>query len=87
LSASIANASWGTLISQLKYKCAWYGKKLIIIDPKNTIGIVHECKQKNNEFNSFSQSEGLAAREWTCPICHPHLERDVNGAKNILAKE
>uniref|UniRef100_UPI0022E2CD38 transposase n=1 Tax=Ligilactobacillus ruminis TaxID=1623 RepID=UPI0022E2CD38 len=25
LSASIANASWGTLISQLKYKCAWYG--------------------------------------------------------------
>ncbi|WP_143455515.1 RNA-guided endonuclease InsQ/TnpB family protein, partial [Ligilactobacillus ruminis] len=86
LSASIANASWGTLISQLKYKCAWYGKKLIIIDPKNTSRICHECKQKNHEFDSLSQSEWLAAREWDCPNCHAHLDRDVNAAKNILAK-
>ena len=86
LSASIANASWGTLISQLKYKCAWYGKRLIIIDPKNTSRICHECKQKNHEFDSFSQSEWLAAREWDCPNCHAHLDRDVNAAKNILAK-
>ena len=86
LSASIANASWGTLISQLKYKCAWYGKKLIIIDPKNTSRICHECKQKNHEFDSLSQSEWLAAREWDCPNCHAHLDRDVNAAKNVLAK-
>ena len=86
LSASIANASWGILISQLKYKCAWYGKQLIIIDPKNTSRICHECKQKNHEFDSLSQSEWLAAREWDCPNCHAHLDRDVNAAKNILAK-
>ena len=86
LSASIANASWGTLINQLKYKCAWYGKRLIIIDPKNTSRICHECKQKNHEFDSLSQSEWLAAREWDCPNCHAHLDRDVNAAKNILAK-
>ncbi|TGJ58912.1 transposase, partial [Ligilactobacillus ruminis] len=77
---------WGTLISQLKYKCAWYGKRLIIIDPKNTSRICHECKQKNHEFDSLSQSEWLAAREWDCPNCHAHLDRDVNAAKNILAK-
>ena len=76
----------GTLISQLKYKCAWYGKQLIIIDPKNTSRICHECKQKNHEFDSLSQSEWLAAREWDCPNCHAHLDRDVNAAKNILAK-
>lgn len=86
LSASIANAAWGTLVSQLKYKCTWYGKQLIIVDPKNTSRICHECKQKNHEFDNLTQNEWLNTREWDCPNCHAHLDRDVNAAKNILAK-
>ena len=86
LSASIANAAWGTLVSQLKYKCAWYGKQLIIVDPKNTSRICHECKQKNHEFDNLTQNEWLNTREWDCPNYHTHLDRDVNAAKNILAR-
>lgn len=86
LSASIANASWSTLVSQLKYKCEWYGKQLIIVDPKNTSRICYNCKQKNNEFDTLTQSEWLNTREWNCPNCHAHLDRDVNAAKNILVK-
>ena len=86
LSASIANASWGILVSQLKYKCAWYGKQLIIVDPKNTSRVCHECKQKNHEFDNLTQNEWLNTREWTCPNCHAHLDRDINASKNILAK-
>lgn len=86
LSASIANASWGTLVSQLKYKCEWYGKQLIIVDPKNTSRICHKCKQKNHEFDNLTQNEWLNTREWDCPNCNSHLDRDVNAAKNILAR-
>lgn len=86
LSASIANASWGTLVNQLKYKCEWYGKQLIIVDPKNTSRICHKCKQKNHEFDNLTQNEWLNIREWDCPNCNAHLDRDVNAAKNILAR-
>ena len=86
LSASIANAAWGILVSQLKYKCAWYGKQLVIVDPKNTSRVCHECKQKNHEFDNLTQNEWLNIREWDCPNCYAHLDRDVNAAKNILAR-
>ena len=35
------------------------------------------CNQKN-------ESITLADREWTCPKCHTHLDRDHNAALNIL---
>ena len=35
------------------------------------------CEHKNNALT-------LADREWTCPSCHTHLDRDHNAALNIL---
>lgn len=77
LSKSISNASWSLFRQMLEYKCKWYGKKLIAVDPKNTSRICSNCG-----YNSGPKP--LNIREWTCPKCHVHHDRDINAAVNIL---
>lgn len=86
LSRSIVNAAWSKLVSLLDYKCTWYGKQLIIVDPKNTSRICSNCGKKNHNFDKLTQQEWLDTREWGCPNCQTHHDRDVNAAKNILAR-
>ena len=86
LSRSIVNAAWSKLVSLLDYKCTWYGKQLIIVDPKNASRICSNCGKKNHNFDKLTQQEWLDTREWGCPNCQTHHDRDVNAAKNILAR-
>ncbi|WP_367341245.1 RNA-guided endonuclease TnpB family protein [Limosilactobacillus sp.] len=79
LAKSIANASWRQFRIMLEYKCAWYGKKLITISAKDTSRICSKCG-----FNSGPKP--LKIREWTCPQCSAHHDRDINAAVNILRR-
>ena len=79
LAKAISNASWHLFRTMLEYKCEWYGKKLITVNPKNTSRICSKC-----QFNSGEKP--LNIREWTCPKCHAHHDRDINAAVNILHK-
>ena len=79
LAKSISNASWRLFRTMREYKCEWYGKKLVVVNPKNTSRICSNCNYNSGE-------KPLKIREWTCPRCHIHHDRDINAAVNILNK-
>ena len=77
LSRAIANQSWRALRLMLEYKCEWYGKKLLIVNPFKTSQICSNCGYDDGK-------HGLDIREWDCPNCGIHHDRDINASKNIL---
>ena len=79
LAKSISDVSWGSFITMLTYKADWNGKRVVKINryfPSSQTCSV--CGNVNKE------TKDLSIRNWECPICHTHHNRDVNAAINIL---
>ena len=79
LAKSISDASWSMLTSMLEYKALWYGRTFFKVPPHHTSQDCNVCGYRNVDLT-------LKIREWTCPDCNTHHDRDVNAAINILNK-
>lgn len=86
LARKIEHQSWSEFRRELTYKCTWYGKQLIVVDPQNTSRICSHCDKKNHQFDKLTINQWLSTRQWDCPHCGTHHDRDINAAQNILNK-
>ena len=82
LAMSISDVGWRTFLSMLEYKAEMHGKKFVTVNPRNTTQTCSHC----GHVLAGDKKLTLDDREWTCPVCGIHHDRDHNAAKNILAK-
>jgi putative transposase len=78
LAGAISDAGWGELIRQIKYKSEWNDRNAVQIDrffPSSKT--CHVC-------GYIHQGLLLKDREWDCPKCQAHHDRDDNASQNIL---
>ena len=79
LAKSIGDVSWYEFVRQLEYKAKQKGRTIIKADrfyPSSQI--CSACGHRDGK-------KALHIREWYCPNCGEHLDRDVNASKNLLA--
>ena len=78
LAKSIGDASWGELVRQLTYKADWYGRRFVKIDR------FFPSSKTCSHCGFVNDNLSLNMREWDCPRCQTHLDRDWNASQNIL---
>ena len=81
LAKAISDVSWYEFCRQLEYKCLWHGKQFIQINTYFASSqLCSNCGYKNPDIKN------LDIREYDCPKCGVHHNRDINAAINILNK-
>jgi putative transposase len=77
LARALSDVGFGRFRAQMEYKAKRYGTRLVIADrwyPSSRLCSV--CNWKNEALT-------LSDREWTCPACGTHHDRDHNAALNL----
>ena len=74
----VSDFSFGQFVEILKYKCIKHKRKFCQVG--QWTATTKPCSDCGNHNENLSLSD----RQWTCPECGSHHDRDVNAAINIL---
>lgn len=80
LAKAVADASWGRFRDFVEYKSEWYGRVYGEVDrffPSTQL-----CSTENCDYRYHGIT--MDVRDWVCPECGVHHDRDENAQRNIL---
>lgn len=78
IAVKLRDVPFTNFIETMAYKAKWQGKKVIKIDryfPSSQV--CSDCGYQNKTLKD------LSVREWICPKCNVHHDRDINASINI----
>lgn len=77
LSNALSDAAMGSILSMIGYKSSWHGRTVKSIDRWTP------SSKRCSICGYILPKMPLSIREWDCPICQSHHDRDINASKNI----
>jgi putative transposase len=81
MAKSVLDSGWGMLRMQLQYKGQQAGRRVEVVNERNTTRECSNCRSLTGP----SGLRHLVVRLWVCANCGVLHDRDVNSARNILA--
>ncbi len=77
LAKAINDVAWYQFITILTYKALWNGKNILKVNRFFASSKI--CCHCHHRLDNLP----LSVRNWTCPSCQTHHDRDINAARNI----